>query len=293
MPFFSSFCNSFLLLHEDNSKNNYELLLYSLYTYCRQLGDLQNEFSQTTWKYFGSDLKKYDKASTRRFRSGLKLRKSKRKKRIEISFPSMEQMDTIYLGENETFVTNDSSEATFSLFRRLWKRLAEETFFTATVYDAEVKLTEEFGIPMINALSKSYSMELAREKCTSRVIKSDAVMSVFRHHRQLLKSIYVKYAPLVAVSETETEKRLRFLSMKNFFYFCDDFSLSNPSSPNYVKLSRLRKLFDLAALPKRKDAGCNFGQFRVVIFKIAIEISSPLHLKVSSGGIKPVKLPVL
>ena len=53
-----------------------------------------------------------------------------------------------------------------------------------------------------------------------------------------------------------------------------------------MKLSRLRKLFDLVALPKKNDAGCNFGQFRVVIFKIAIEISSPLHLKVSSGGIK-------
>ena len=59
--------NSFLLLHEDKSKNNYELLLYSLYTYCRQLGDLRNEFSQTTWKYW-LRTKKYDKASTRRFR---------------------------------------------------------------------------------------------------------------------------------------------------------------------------------------------------------------------------------
>ena len=78
--------NSFLLLHEDNSKNTYELLLYSLYTYCRQLGDFQNEFSQTTWKYFGSELKKFDKASTRRFRSGLKLRKSKKKN--ELKYPS-------------------------------------------------------------------------------------------------------------------------------------------------------------------------------------------------------------
>ena len=278
--------NSFLLLHEDGSKNDYELLLYSLYSYSRQLGDLRDEFSQITWRHFGSELKKYDKASTLKFRSGLKLRKSKKKKRIEISFPNMEQMDTIYLWGSESFTTEDSSIDLFLLFRKLWQKLAEETFFTATVYDAEVKLTMEFGIPMINALSKSYNMELAREKCTSRVIKSDAVMSIFRHHRQLLKSIFVKYAPLVPDSQTKTGKKLRVLSMKNFFYFCDDFTLSNSSSPTYVKLSRLRKLFNLATTNTDKDAGCNFGQFRLLIFKVAVEVSSPLHMKVSSGGIK-------
>ena len=59
----------------------------------------------------------------------------------------MEQMDTIYLGK-VNFVTNDSSEATFRYLGGYGKD-CRGTFFTATVYDAEVKLTEEFGIPMI------------------------------------------------------------------------------------------------------------------------------------------------
>ena len=288
--------DAFLLLHDDHANSDYESLLYGLYNNCCSIGEKRDEFSPTTWKLFNFELRKYDKSFKVKANALFKKKKKKKRKKkagVEISYPNVEHVDAIYQELSK-------KEHDFQLFKHLWKCLSESMFFTATVHEAEIKFTEEFGIPMTKDLSKKHNMHLTRERSLARVLKSEAVSTIFRNFRQTLKSLFIFYAPLSIYDKQSSQNnsrksdkpkqslkhQQRLLTWEKYYEFCDDFSLSKSSVPMHLKLFDLRNIFNLVLINNNNtDDGCTFGQYRAVLLRIAIEITYPLNVK-NSGAIK-------
>ncbi len=288
--------DTFLSLHDDHTNSDYECLLHSLYDKCCSLGEKTDEFSPNTWKLFNLELRKYDKSFKVKAKELFRKKKKKKKKKgIEISYPNVEHIDTIYQELSK-------EEHHFQLFKHLWKCLSESMFFTATVYEAEIKFAEEFGIPMTKDLSKKYDMHLTRERSIARVFKSEAVATIFRNFRRFLKSLFIFYAPLSTATYDKRNRQnnkqkssdpkeslkhqQRLLTWEKYYEFCDDFSLSTSSVSMHLKLFVLRNIFNLVLTNNDNvGGGCTFGQYLAVLLRIAIEISYPLNLK-NSGAIK-------
>ena len=287
--------DAFLLLHDEHTTSNYESLLHGLFINCCSNGEKKHEFSSATWKSFNIDLKKYDKSYKMKAKEFVKKKKKTKEKKnasVEISYPNIEAVDILYREMNvpsSTILNKDLYE--FQVFKHLWKTLSEKMFFTATVHDAEVKFTEEFGIPMTKVLAKRHKMQETREKSISRVLKSEAVSTIFRNNRRTLKFLFIYYAPLVTRKDNNRNgksknSQQRVLTQEKYFQFIDDFALSKASVPIHLKLSVLRIIFNQVIQNiDSANGGCTFGLFRAVLLRIAIEISNPLKTK-NSGAIK-------